>query len=146
MKKWIFLLRSFFPKWTFFDDVAPELRLEVCYGKNDLNLSTWTNALTPIRRSFKNLIINSHGSYLHACHNHLNHFNSDLTALTETDSETVSEMTTYKIAKQMASFQIEQRGLATRPFNFQFRLLVAYSNNQKREPDIILTSPIYEEI
>jgi hypothetical protein len=65
VKKWIFLLRSFFPKWIFFDDVAPELRLEVSFGKNSAS-AEWVNALTPVRRSLKNLIVNAGGNYLHA--------------------------------------------------------------------------------
>jgi len=143
MKKWIFLLRSFFPKWKFFDDVVPELRLEVCYAKSESDLGAWQNALTPIRRSFKNLILNSHGNYLHACHNHLNHFNSDLGAFNDENAESVTETATYKITKDLASFQIEQCELMKAPFYFQFRLLVAFSE-EGREPHIVLTSPVHE--
>ena len=120
----------------FFDDVAPELRLEVCFGKNPLALGPWQNALTPIRRSLKNLIINSHGNYLHACHNHLNHFNADISDLEEGQTDLVVDLTTYQITKDLARFQIEEQGLASRPFHFQFRLVVV--------PDVVLTSPIYE--
>lgn len=136
MNKWLFLLRSFFPKWIFFDDVAPELRLEVSYGKSENHLGPWINALTPIRRSIKNLALNSHGNYLHACHNHLNHFNSDLSSIPEVRIDTVPELTTYKITKDMASFQIEDRGLESPPYFFRFRLAAV-------GVDIVLISPVY---
>lgn len=142
MKKWIFLLRSFLPKWTFFDDVAPELRLEVCFGKDENIMGEWQNALTPIRRSYKNLFVNSYGNYLHACHNHLNHFNADLAVLPEgADVETV---TTYQITKNLSRFQITDRGLVDRPFFFQFRLVVDYSAQEERSHDIVVTSLIHE--
>jgi len=138
VKKWVFLLRSFFPKWIFFDDVGPELRLEVCYGKHSEILSEWTNALTPIRRSFKNFLLNSHGNYLHACHNHLNHFNADVTDLE--DETTVSELTTFQLTRNLSRYQIEQRQWAAPPFYFKFRLLVV----NEGDPHVVLTSPIYE--
>lgn len=142
MKKWIFLLRSFLPKWTFFDDVAPELRLEVCFGKEENKMGEWQNALAPIRRSYKNLLVNSYGNYLHACHNHLNHFNSDLSSLA--DGADVEVVTTYQITKNMSRFQITDRGWLERPFYFQFRLVVDYSAQGNRPHDIVITSPVHE--
>jgi hypothetical protein len=136
MRKWLFLLRAFFPSWRFFDDVGPELRLEVRFGEHEAALCEWQNALPPIPRSISNLLVNPRGNFLHACHNLLNHLNADIQD--SPDLKRVDELTTYKLVKNLARFQAFES--VSPPFAFQFRLSALSDPNQGDE---ILLSPLY---
>lgn len=136
MRKWLFLLRAFFPSWRFFDDVGPELRLEIRFGANESAFGGWQNALPPIRRSFKNMPVNPEGNFLHACHNLLNHLNADIQEARETKN--VGELTTYKLVRNLARFQALEN--IDPPFSFQFRLSALAKNETGDE---ILLSPVY---
>jgi hypothetical protein len=136
MRKWLFLLRAFFPSWRFFDDVGPELRLEIRFGKNEAQFGRWQNALPPIRRSLTNLPVNPQGNFLHACHNLLNHLSGDIQE--SQDLNSVPELATYKLVRNLARFQVFER--MNPPFQFQFRLSASLPG---REGEQILLSPIY---
>ena len=136
MRKWLFLLRAFFPSWRFFDDVGPELRLEIRFGGSEEQFSQWQNALPPIHRSITNLPVNPQGNLLHACHNLLNHLNGDIQDLN--DLSAISELTTYKLVRNLARFQVFER--IDPPFQFQFRLSALHFD---REGEQILLSPVY---
>jgi hypothetical protein len=136
MRKWLFLLRAFFPSWRFFDDVGPELRLEIRFGENEERLGQWRNALRPIRRSWANLPVNPEGNFLHACHNLLNHLSADIQE--SRDLHSVPELATYKLVRRLARFQVFES--MDPPFQFQFRLSALLPG---REGEQILLSPVY---
>lgn len=144
MKKWIFLLRSFFPKWTFFDEVGTEFRLEVRLDRSEFE--DWKAALPPIRRSAKNLFFNPEANYLHACHNHLTYFSHKLMRLENLSTDHVASLTSYQITKNLAQFQIEQKQFAQAPFFFQFRIVAIDLLQSQSQPQVILTSPSYEVV
>ena len=125
MKKWIFLLRAFFPSWRFFEDVGPELSLEVRAGATEGQLGEWRAALPPIGRSFNNVILNPQGGFLHAAHNLLNHFASDIQ-----DYENIGKRPAYALVKNLARQSVQGR-------YFQFRLLAEGSGE-------VLLSPVYQ--
>lgn len=132
----MFLLRAFFPSWRFFDDVGPELRLEVRFGDNEERFGLWQNALPPIARSMTNLPVNPRGNFLHACHNLLNHLNGDIQE--SANLQTVPELATYKLVRNLARFQVSER--IDPPFQFQFRLSALLSGHDGEQ---ILLSPVY---
>lgn len=136
MRKWLFLLRAFFPSWRFFDAAAPELRLEVRFGKCEPALGPWEIALPPIRRSITNFPVNAEGNFLHACHNLLNHLNDDIQELA--DLSDVIQLTNYKLVRNLARFQVFEK--QNPPFWFQFRLSAHAKNGPAGE---ILVSPVY---
>jgi hypothetical protein len=140
MGKWIFLLRGFFPSWRFFDDVGPELRLEVRYGISHEALSEWQNSLPPIRRSLGNLILNPRGNYLHACHNLINHLSADINESDPQHLERLTEKASYKITCNLVRYQLAQKSLA--PKVYQFRLSAHY-NDTTKAADQILISEVY---
>lgn len=136
MRKWLFLLRAFFPSWRFFDAAGPELRLEVRFGKAEPALGDWQNALPPIRRSFANFLVNPEGNFLHACHNLLNHLNDDIQELA--DLSDVIKLTNYKLVRNLALFRVFEK--QDPPFWFQFRLS---AHARYRPAEEILVSPVY---
>ncbi|MEK6554886.1 MAG: hypothetical protein AABZ31_06590 [Bdellovibrionota bacterium] len=144
MTKIFYLLRSFFPSWKFFDDVGPEIRLEVRCGTSETALGDWTNCLPPIPRSAATLFVNPAAAYLHACHNHLNHFNADIAESDTERPELLAEKTTYKITRNLVQVQIKKLKLAQAPFTYQFRISANYIKDLNREADHILISPVYE--
>jgi hypothetical protein len=136
MRKWLFLLRAFFPSWRFFDDVGPELRLEIRFGGSEDQFSPWQNALPPIPRSIKNLPVNPYGNFLHACHNLLNHLSGDIQEAQNLNS--VPDLVTYKLVRNLARFHVFER--MSPPFQFQFRLSAMHPD---RAGEQILLSPVY---
>lgn len=134
MQKWLFLLRGLFPSWRFFDEVGPQLGLQVRYGPTAGNFGEWTNCIQPISRSSKNIFINPQGNYLHACHNHLSHLSSEIA---ECDSpELLTNRTAYIITRNLVQFQLAELKLIRPPYVYQFRLAAG--------ADHLLISPVHE--
>jgi hypothetical protein len=133
-----FLLRSFFPSWKFFDDIGPELSLEIRLDSHE----EWKNCLPPISRSIRSLFLNPESNYLHACHNLLNHLSVDISELDTEDPKKVAALTTYKVVKNLARFQIKKLSLAATPYSYQFRLCARLNDGTLEQ---ILVSPVYED-
>ena len=127
LKKWIFLLRGFFPSWRFFDEVGAELRLEVRSGDSAQKLGEWRSVLSPIPRSTKNIFVNPKGNDLHACHNLLIQLNSDIQEFGTNVTQRPSYAVTRNLARERADSQA-----------YQFRLLVMNAEEA-------LLSPVYVE-
>lgn len=152
MKKWLFLLRAFFPSWKFFDDVGAELRLEVRVGPaNGSSIESpeklsgnWINCLPEIPRSFQNLFFNPEGNHLHACHNLLSHLKLDILESDAAHPETVLQKATYMMTHRLAEHQIHSLNLVDPPFWFQFRVLAHFPANPTRNVENLLISPIYK--
>ena len=140
MGKWLDLLRGFFPSWRFFDDLGAELVLEARVGASPETLGPWRNCLPPIRRSWRNLVINPEGNFLHACHNQLSHLNADIQASISPDQ--LDAKTSYVITRRLVEYQIRRQNLATPPYQFQFRLTARYEQEPGRPDDYVLVSPI----
>lgn len=126
MKKWIFLLRAFFPSWRFFEDVGPELSLELRSGLSPDLLGEWHNALPPIARSWKNIVINPNGNFLHACHNLLNHLATEIQT-----HDRIGDRAAYKLVRNLACMQTPDVDS-----HYQFRLVADGHEH-------VLISPVY---
>jgi hypothetical protein len=127
LKKWIFLLRAFFPSWRFFDDVGAELRLEVRSGDSAQKLGEWRSVLAPIPRSMKNIFLNPKGNDLHACHNLLIQLNSDIQEF----GANVIQRPSFALTRNLAREQRDSQA-------YQFRLTVMNAEEA-------LLSPVYAE-
>lgn len=134
--KWLFLLRGFFPSWRFFDEIGPQLALQVRYRSVDSDWSQWTGALSPIARQFKSFPLNPQAALMHACQNSLDHFFLDLN-----DGHVASEdLLSYKIIKRIAfvrSCEISGRDDLA---GFQFKIVQEFGSEPEQE---ILASPEY---
>ena len=155
MKKWLFLLRAFFPSWNFFSDVGPDPLLSFRYGKDLEGWTVWSPVIDSIPRRFTNLFFNPVGNLLHAQRNALQHFLLDL----ESESRDVESKTTYCIVKNMVEVKTreslakqfgegpllrsEKPEVPNKSWNYQFKIEILDQVSVNVGAETILLSPVY---
>lgn len=135
MKKWIFLLRAFFPSWKFFDQVGSRILLEVRTIESERDWSGWVPVLPPISRGLGNLFFNPQGNVLHAAHTLVQNLSFEVLTQDETRPETTLNLTNYKLVKNLVEFHLRATQLSSFSKNYQFRVLV--------NGECLLISPTY---
>jgi hypothetical protein len=111
------LLRSLFPSWRFFEEVAPgpELRFCVIEGGEQ---GPWQPALSPVLT--RGVLLNAPGNLHLAQQSLVEQLWSDLDGVSV---EAAPELTVYRLVQRLIVERMREQGLATPGARYRFRLV-----------------------
>lgn len=119
LRTFLTLIRSLFPRWNFFDEIAHHFELEFKLSAG----SAWTRLPFDQARTASSFWIHPAGNVAHAQMNLLEHFAVDVQGLVGADgllaSGDVRRLTTFRMLESMISARLRDLGVEDGPFQFK---------------------------
>lgn len=125
MSKWLYLLRTFFPSWEFFNDVGLEYNIQI---QTSLQ-SSWENLIPPISRNIKGLLMNPSAASIHSYYNLLQYLHAQMGK----DEFKIESSSTFLILKNLAN--------QTAKSDFKMRVIA----RSLEEDHVLFETPYYKK-
>lgn len=139
----IYLLRSLFPSWKFFEDFGPVPQLWLRTQK-DQEWSEWRPCLKTPHRKWGLLFHNPELNYQLACGSLLTHFATDLNDFKDSDLSKFKNCITYQLTKNLVDYEIRNQKIAAPNSLFQFKLTATNENPLVDHIDDVFISDTHE--
>lgn len=122
---WLFLLRSFFPNWRFYHGPGDQPRLFWRVQDRDGAWCEWQMFMPRAQFQWLDWIHNPRNNLTLANQNLVDHLSADIAAMPE-DSD-VRDLPAYQLVHQITRYLISSAHLAPTQYQFQLRLVPAYT-------------------
>jgi hypothetical protein len=146
----LFLFRSFFPSWKFFEEFGELPKLFVRWGSNETQLGDWAQAFIPLERSWQSFFLNPEVNMRHLNETLLQQLkNESEKYLNSNDTIAFEGSSAFLITKSLAlEFVQQQASSRTTPlptkYFYQFKVSGVLPGNNQTPPDDFIYSPIFE--
>jgi len=112
-------LRILFPSWKFFDRIGPVATL--FYQLSGSDSTKWVACLSPPKRSFLHLLLNSTGNIYLAQQGLVDRLVMDINKMSnaETGADKITHTTSYQMILRLVINTIKQSGLKKASFRFK---------------------------
>lgn len=129
------LLRSLFPSWRFFEQIAPVPHLRYRVAAAQGNFGPWRDALPPVARTAGSLLLNARGNLQLAYQSLVERLADDIDGMAP---ESIPETVSYQLVQRLVLERVEFRAEAeVRRYQFQLSLPEA------SEPDVFFVSAVH---
>lgn len=140
----MYLFRSLFPSWKFFEDIV---YLPVLYmrtgNSSDLQDEQWVEVLPRIERNWKYLFMNPEGNLLHAYNSLIQQLEYDKEDTSLDNPDSLASSVSYLLVKNMVRKHIEGASHITH-FQFKLRAIKQGSSVDAEDTLISLVHPHME--